>query len=505
MSQKASLIAVVIAAFLSGCSPAAQAFTPVPVSTQAPTLTETPSPSPTVTLTPTATPLADLGIIVHVVEKDIEGAKIKSIEINGVTRDASKITSADLVSFVEAVPSEWIAQQESMAGYEVLIEPLPTYMETCNYSEGIGITKARVDVKVTITNLKEGRKIADKQFAVDLQPYCPAVINSTSNSLLALGLPNIIEVRHWMIETILANTKLPLPAMRVNSVAFSPDGSLLAIGSEDYHVKLWDIGTKKVTSILKGHGYEVNKIAISPDGSMLVSVSGREQSAFLWKVPTGEILFDFPKTGIFNQTAAFSPDGKILALSDGSRQFSGSKFWDMENIGNSIGNAPSASMIVFSPDGKRFALSDGTIARVLDVNPLNIIFEQSESLLYKAVSFSPDGKLFAIVYERNVTRIIFLNTDDWQETLSLEIEETIEEVGFSPDGRSFAVQSSTGVTLFDPSTGEVIQSFNGAEITSFAFSPDGEFLAAGNRAGTIAFWDVNTGEIAFELKNVFTP
>src|SRR5881398_2323492 len=60
---------------------------------------------------------------------------------------------------------------------------------------------------------------------------------------------------------------------RVASVAFSPDGKVLATGSFDNTVKLWDFATGKELHNLKGHTNQVYSVAFSPDGNLLASGS----------------------------------------------------------------------------------------------------------------------------------------------------------------------------------------------------------------------------------------
>ena len=103
----------------------------------------------------------------------------------------------------------------------------------------------------------------------------------------------------------------------VHSVAISPGGSILASGSEDGIVRLWDL-TKDSSAIFSGHSAPVRSVAFSPDGTALASGS-HDGRVKLWDVPRKEIIATLARHVREVNSVAFSPDGTSLAcgLQDG--------------------------------------------------------------------------------------------------------------------------------------------------------------------------------------------
>jgi WD40 repeat protein len=75
----------------------------------------------------------------------------------------------------------------------------------------------------------------------------------------------------------------------LESVAFSPDGKLLATSSQDSTVRLWEVETGKVRHTLKGHDGEIDSVAFAPDGKTLAS-GCKDKTIKLWDAQTGALL-----------------------------------------------------------------------------------------------------------------------------------------------------------------------------------------------------------------------
>jgi len=93
------------------------------------------------------------------------------------------------------------------------------------------------------------------------------------------------------------------------SIAFSPDGRLVASGGSDKMVKIWEVHSGRVLRQLVGHAFSVD---FSPDGRLLAS-GGQDTTVKVWEISSGHLLQTLSNPTGYLLSTTFSPDGRLLA------------------------------------------------------------------------------------------------------------------------------------------------------------------------------------------------
>ncbi len=181
-----------------------------------------------------------------------------------------------------------------------------------------------------------------------------------------------------------------------NSVAFSPDGSLLASGSHDFTVQLWDTAEGQLVATLGPHQGAVFDITFSPDGQLIASASD-DGFVRIWRADTFELV-ETLVNGVGAVTAvAFAPNGRWLAS---GTLFGNLDLWDTnswELIASVGSNRNRFSDVAFSPDSSLLATgTDGDQIQLWEAPSLTPIGTLSGANgQVEALAFSSDGALLA--------------------------------------------------------------------------------------------------------------
>src|SRR5207248_10423088 len=104
----------------------------------------------------------------------------------------------------------------------------------------------------------------------------------------------------------------------VFSVNFSPDGKLLASGSNDHTARIWVVATGTPRHILKGHADAVFGVLFTPDSKALVSSARGDRSIFLWETATGKEVRRWQSYHYLVHSSALTAGGKLLATASPS-------------------------------------------------------------------------------------------------------------------------------------------------------------------------------------------
>ena len=309
-------------------------------------------------------------------------------------------------------------------------------------------------------------------------------------------------------------TAAAMPATRVlngsgepfQSVAFSPDGTTLAVGSGTSatatsgggSVRLWEVATGRQAGVLDAGSQPILAVAFSHDGNIVAGGSG-DGSVRLWDVASHQPVGGPLRAGVGRvNSVAFSPRGSILAVGG---KLGIVRLWDVASrrpVGGPLtGLSGAVTSLAFSPDGATVAAggADGT-ARLWNVathepvgGPLT-----GHTAAVTSMTFSPDGKILATGSSDGTDRLWDVTTSGLTSSPLTGHSGAVTSVAFSRDGKILATGSKDGTArLWDVATGGQVGgplTGHAGPVTSVAFSPDGKTLATGSSDGTVWLWDI---------------
>jgi len=236
------------------------------------------------------------------------------------------------------------------------------------------------------------------------------------NSRLVATLGSVIRV--WAIPSGELIRSIDHGTGDLQSVAFSPDGNLLATGGQEGSARIWNVATGTLVRTIRHYEppkelprSDVSSVAFSPDGNILATV-GWDGNARLWNVASGSLLRVMP-VGVIGYCGAFSADGRLFATSGDTNNANTTapkrdsrpskiRLWEVETgrlVRTLEGHADAVHFVSFSPDGTLLVSSgdDDTVRlwAAADGDLLDtVLMPATSGLKYGnvGVAFFPDGK-----------------------------------------------------------------------------------------------------------------
>ncbi|MGB3402033.1 MAG: serine/threonine-protein kinase [Microcoleaceae cyanobacterium] len=276
----------------------------------------------------------------------------------------------------------------------------------------------------------------------------------------------------------------------VGTVAFSPDGSILATGSRDQTIKLWNLETGDIIGTLTGDGSPIWSLDFSSSGSDLAAGSYYWR-ILEWNLETGETYIPLQQNGAV-WSVKISPDERLIASASSDQTV---KIWDRQSgfiLYDFLDHDDIVYAVDWTPNGRILvsASKDKTV-KVFDVETGTVLLTLTgHSDQVRSIVISSDGNTLVTGSYDDTIKIWNLITGELIHTLTGHSGDILS-VDISPDNQLIVSGSKDQtIKLWNRQTGELLSTLIGhnSEVYAVRFSPDGQTIASGGKDRTVKLW-----------------
>ncbi|KAJ3579376.1 hypothetical protein NPX13_g1192 [Xylaria arbuscula] len=267
----------------------------------------------------------------------------------------------------------------------------------------------------------------------------------------------------------------------VNAIAFSADNKILVLGLSDSTIRLWDLEAVECQQTLKGHTRKVTSIAISCGGRLLASAS-YDSTVRLWDMETAVCQRAMEGHTEVVNSVAFSYNGRLVASASSDKTI---RLWDV-------------STVTFSPNGRIIASgSEDRDISIWDAATGTRMNTLREDRWIIAVVFSPNSETLASATTGDDIGLWDISTTTPKKTSLRGHRRYVEALQFSPDGKTLVSASSDSTIMLWDMKNLVLSNKQNREspgfISALTLSPNNNVVASLNfPAGTVGAWDLST-------------
>ncbi|HTK11079.1 MAG TPA: TIR domain-containing protein [Ktedonobacteraceae bacterium] len=321
-----------------------------------------------------------------------------------------------------------------------------------------------------------------------------SVAFSPDGTIVAAG-TDAGEIRLWRVSDGMLFATFSGHTDWIWGLTFSPDGTYLASGSSDRTIRVWHVANEQCIHILRGHRHRIRGISFSADNTRLAS-SSEDHEIRIWNVVDGVLLHTLSGHTNPVRAVAFTPDGKTLISGSDDHTV---RIWAIEEercIHVLTGHSSQIWSLALSPDGRTIASGgDDRSIRIWDLaTGTNLKVLSGHTNWICSLAFGPDNRHLVSGSADGTVRVWDVVEGHLLQTL-LGHKNWVNSVSFAPTGKTLASGShDQTVRIWETNTGHCLMTLHGysTSIRSVAFSPQKNVLASGERI--VHLWDVKSGQ-----------